>query len=121
VSEPESSQSSPPITPSPSSSKRSKFQKPSTKEKPLELRSKKLNDNLDQDFLNDNLLDDFENGTEISSPSSRRVSSPRLSVQRGSSKDIRSKDIGSKDIGATRLVIAIDYGTTFTGKLIQIF
>jgi hypothetical protein len=80
-----------------------------------------LNDNLDQDFLNDNLLDDFENGTEISSPSSRRVSSPRLSVRRVSSKDIRSKDIGSKDIGATRLVIAIDYGTTFTGKLIQIF
>jgi hypothetical protein len=64
-------------------------------------------DYSDQDYLRDDLLDGDEG--EFPSPVStfRRADSVHLPPQRGNS---------DQDVSSNRLVIAIDYGTTFTGK-----
>ena len=81
---------------------RSFQRKPSAKAKPPDLRGNSI-DHSDQDYLKDNLLGGDED--ELSSPTFRAPESPKLPPQRG-----------THDVGSSRLVIGIDYGTTFTGK-----
>jgi hypothetical protein len=63
-------------------------------------------DDNEEDYLNDNLLGEEE---QVSSPT-------RKSVDLG-------RELDSEDQRSYRLVIAIDYGTTFTGEksLLKIF
>ncbi|KUJ14621.1 actin-like ATPase domain-containing protein [Mollisia scopiformis] len=75
-------------------SSRSSVRKPSLKAKPSALQGNLLNHS--DDFLNENLLEDDE---EISMSESPRI----------------SHRTPTYDAGNNRLVIAIDYGTTFTG------
>lgn len=61
-----------------------------------------LQDSPDQDYLQNNLLDEDED--DLAPPTFKIVDPPKLLRQRGTPD------------GSSRLVIAIDYGTTFTGK-----
>lgn len=83
-------------------SNRSNLRKPSIKAKPLDLQGNTI-DYSDQDYLKDNLLDGDED--DVSSTTFRTAESSKLPPQRD-----------THDLGSNRLVIAIDYGTTFTGK-----
>ena len=75
--------------------------KPSTKPKPPDMQGN-IVDSPDQDYLQDNLLDEDED--DLAPPTSKIVDPPKPLRQRGTPD------------GSSRLVIAIDYGTTFTGK-----
>lgn len=77
------------------------MRKPSLKAKPIGLQGNLL-DRSDHDYLNDNLLEGDEEDEDDESMSE----SPKAKYQTPSS-----------DVGSSRLVIAIDYGTTFTGTL----
>jgi hypothetical protein len=79
-------------------SNRSTPRRPSIKAKPPNLQGILL-DHPDQDWLNENLLEDGDN---VPSPTRRSADLPR--------------QLDSHDLGPYRLVIAIDYGTTFTGE-----
>jgi hypothetical protein len=86
-------------------SNRSIARKPLIKAKPPNLRGHTLGQS-DEDWLNENLLDD---GGDDSSPTPTSADFP--------------PQVDSHDQGPYRLVIAIDYGTTFTGEqsLVAIF
>lgn len=80
-----------------STSSRSSVRKPSLKAKPSALQGNSLDRN--DDYLNDNLLAEGDEEDSMSE-------SPKLSHR-----------TPAYDAGSNRLVIAIDYGTTFTGEL----
>lgn len=72
----------------------------------------------DEDWLNENLLDD---GYSASLPTRSSADLPRQLDPHDPADFLRQLD--PHDQGPYRLVIAIDYGTTFTGKqsLVAIF
>lgn len=76
--------------------------KPSIKPKPPNLQGNII-DRPDQDYLLDNLLDE-DDDLAPPSPTFKTVDPPKPLRQRGTPD------------GSPRLVIAIDYGTTFTSK-----
>ena len=66
----------------------------------------------DKDYLNENLLDGIED--DLSSPILPAEEPPKPPLPL--SLPMHLKRSSTLDLGRNRLVIAIDYGTTFTGK-----
>jgi hypothetical protein len=67
----------------------------------------------DSDYLRDNLLDETEPVTVVDTNPFRQQNVPARQ------ESIRRETVGSarrETVSSARLVIAIDYGTTFTGK-----
>jgi hypothetical protein len=67
----------------------------------------------DSDYLNDNLLD--ENEDDLLPPMPITDEPPKQPLPL--TLPLPLKRPSTLDLGRNRLVIAIDYGTTFTGKL----